>query len=66
MSLKGFHIFFITLATLLCVFVVLWAFVLEAVPGAGLKVFGGTCALAAVLLPIYGYRFYQKAKKINA
>jgi len=45
MSIKGFHILFITVATLL-------------------QVFGGTCALAAILLPVYGVRFYQKVEKI--
>ncbi|MBT8037097.1 MAG: hypothetical protein KJO21_06095 [Verrucomicrobiae bacterium] len=64
MSLKGFHLLFITLATLLCVFVVLWAFVLESASGAGLKVFGSTCAVAAIFLPLYGIRFYRKAQKI--
>lgn len=64
MSLKGFHILFISIATLLCVFVVLWAFVLERNSSLGLQVFGGTCALAAILLPVYGVRFYQKAQKI--
>lgn len=66
MSIKGFHILFITIATLLCVFVALWAFVLERLPGMGLQVFGGTCAVAAVLLPIYGARFYRKAKLLSA
>ncbi len=65
MSLKGFHILFITIATLLCVFVALWAFVLERYPDLGLQIFGGTCAVAAVLLPIYGVRFYRKAKAIT-
>lgn len=64
MSLKGFHILFISIATLLCVFVVLWAFVLERNSSLGLQVFGSTCALAAILLPVYGVRFYQKAQKI--
>ena len=64
MSIKGFHILFITIATLLCVFVVLWAFVLERGSSLGLQIFGGTCALAAVILPIYGVRFYNKAQKI--
>ena len=65
MSLKGFHILFITIATLLCVFVALWAFVLERYPDLGLQIFGGTCAVAAFLLPIYGVRFYSKAKAIT-
>ncbi|BDS07827.1 hypothetical protein NT6N_28670 [Oceaniferula spumae] len=64
MSIKGFHILFITLATLLCVFVVVWAFVLETRSSLGLQIFGGTCALAAILLPIYGVRFSRKAQKI--
>lgn len=64
MSIKGFHIVFITLATLLCVFVVLWAFVLEAHSGTGMKIFGGTCAVGALLLPIYGVNFYRKASKL--
>ena len=65
MSLKGFHILFITIATLLCIFVALWAFVLERYPDLGLQIFGGTCAVAAVLLPLYGIRFYRKAKAIS-
>lgn len=64
MSIKGFHIFFVTVATLLCVFVVLWAFVLQRGESLGLQIFGGTCALAAIILPIYGVRFYQKVQKI--
>ncbi|NWK55483.1 hypothetical protein HW115_07660 [Verrucomicrobiaceae bacterium N1E253] len=65
MSLKGFHILFITIATLLCVFVALWAFVLERLPDPGLQMFGASCALASVALPIYGWRFYRKAKAIH-
>ena len=65
MSLKGFHILFITIATMLCVFVTLWAFVLERFPDLGLQIFGGTCAVAAIILPIYGLRFYRKAKQLS-
>ena len=65
MSLKGFHIIFITLATLLCVFVVLWAFVLENTATLWLKGFGASCTLAAIILPIYGISFYRKAQKSN-
>ena len=64
MSLKGFHILFITLATLLCLFVVVWAFILEDTVALWLKIFGGSCAIAAVILPIYGVSFYRKAQKI--
>ena len=64
MSLKGFHILFIMLATLLCVFVVVWAFVLEDTATLWLKIFGGSCAIAAIILPLYGVSFYRKAQKI--
>lgn len=64
MSLKGFHILFIAIATLLCIFVALWAFVLERYPDTGLQIFGASCAVAAVILPIYGIRFYRKAKHL--
>lgn len=64
MSLKSFHILFVTLATLLCVFVVLWAFVIQSVASLGMQVFGGTCALGIIILPIYGISFYRKAKDI--
>ena len=65
MSLKGFHILFITFATLLCIAVVLWAFVLEARAGNGLQLLGILGAIAAILLPIYGVRFYRKVKTIE-
>jgi hypothetical protein len=64
MSLKGFHILFITLSTLLCLFVVIWAFVLTAAPDTALKVFGITCAIVAVVLPVYGVNFYRKSREI--
>ena len=64
MSLKGFHILFITLATLLCVFVVLWAFVFASYTEVSLKVFGGVCAVMAIILPLYGIRFYRKSREI--
>ncbi|MGB0990990.1 MAG: hypothetical protein ACPG32_00805 [Akkermansiaceae bacterium] len=65
MSLKGFHILFITIATLLCVFVALWAFFLLNSASLGVMIFGASCAIAAVCLPIYGVRFYKKANDIN-
>lgn len=64
MSLKGFHLLFISIATLLCVFVAIWSFVMQPSSGAGTKVFGGSCILAAIVLPIYGARFRKKAKDL--
>lgn len=64
MSLKGFHILFITISTLLCIFVVLWAFVFASYSEMSLKVFGGVCAVMAIILPVYGIRFYRKSREI--
>lgn len=64
MTIKGFHIFFISLATLLCVLVAMWAFVLEDYTSLGLRVLGAICAVAAISLPIYGFRFYRKVQTI--
>jgi hypothetical protein len=63
MTLKGFHILFITISTLLCVFVVLWAFVLAAYPDITLKIFGSVCGVVGIILPIYGINFYRKSKE---
>ncbi len=64
MSIRGFHILFITIATLLCVFVAVWAFLIVRDDSLAIQVFGGSCAVAAILLPIYGVRFYKKAQTI--
>jgi hypothetical protein len=65
MSLRGFHLFFITLATIFCALVAVWAFMLSVdEEGLLLKVVGGLCALAALVLPVYGVYFYRKAKTL--
>ena len=63
MTLKGFHILFITLSTLLCVYVVLWAFVFEPFPDILLKIFGSVCAFIGIILPIYGINFYRRSRE---
>ena len=65
MSIKGFHLLFIAIATLMCIFVVLYAFMIERTPTTAMRVFGASCALAAIVLPIYGVRFQRKVKNIN-
>ncbi|NCF12865.1 MAG: hypothetical protein GWP68_05745 [Verrucomicrobiaceae bacterium] len=64
MSLKGFHILFIAVSTLLCIFVVLWAFVFSSYTEVSLQIFGGVCAVMAIILPAYGIRFYRKSREI--
>jgi len=59
MSLKGFHIFFIFLATLLCVGCAWWAFANEV----GMA-FGGSSAAVAVALFVYGIFFVKKTRRL--
>jgi len=61
MSLKGFHIVFVTVSTLLCIFMAVWAFLLSSETSAGI---GAVGILGAIIMPIYGIFFYRKASKI--
>ena len=58
MSLKLFHVFFITLSTLLAIGCAVWAF-----EGANTG-FGAVCVALAVAMPIYGVMFWKKARRI--
>ena len=65
MSLRGFHIVFITLTTILSVFLALWGFALApADAGVAAPVLGAVGAVGAVGFPIYGVYFYRKAKNL--
>lgn len=64
MSIRGFHLVFITIATLLCLGMAIWVFKFSGMDvGFGMASFGIASAVAALALPIYGYFFYQKLKK---
>jgi len=63
MSLRTFHIVFVSICTLLCVFMVLWSlFFAESRIAA--MILGVVGALGAVGMPVYGVCFYRKASKI--
>jgi len=65
MSLRAFHLVFVTLATLFCVFLALWAFWWPGVErGTAVKLFGACGVLGAVVLPVYGVCFYRKLKNL--
>lgn len=65
MSLRGFHILFISLATLFCAFFATWAFFLYDAPRElMIDVIGWVCAVGVLAFPIYGVYFYRKAKHI--
>jgi hypothetical protein len=59
MSLKAFHIAFITLATLLALWLAVWA------SGNGFPLLAAGAAVAAVGLVIYGVWFLKKMKGVS-
>lgn len=65
MSLKGFHIVFVTISTLLCIFLAVWSFVLVPETSAMFTSFGVVGLLGALLMPVYGVYFYRKAARIH-
>jgi hypothetical protein len=60
MSLKGFHIVFVTVSTLLCVFLALWSFLLAPEPSGMATALGIIGIAGSVLMPAYGVYFYRK------
>jgi ABC-type uncharacterized transport system permease subunit len=66
MSLKAFHILFITVSTLMCFGVAGWAFrEYSLLGGAGWLAFGIGSALCGVGLLVYGRYFLKKLKHIS-
>jgi hypothetical protein len=65
MSLKGFHIVFVTVSTLLFVFLALWAFLYTGDTSATTRALGVTGVIFGLLMPVYGVLFYRKASKIH-
>ena len=65
MSLRSFHIVFITVCTLLCAFLILWAFVLAPEPSAMATAFGVVGVIGILLMPIYAICFTKKANQLH-
>lgn len=66
MSLKGFHILFITVSTLLALGVGTWCIWVDLVAGAPIYRTGAICSfIAALALMIYGVWFYRKMKQLR-
>jgi multidrug transporter EmrE-like cation transporter len=65
MSLKGFHIVFVTVTTLLCAFLALWAFVLAPETSTMSTVLGLIGAAGSLMMPTYGVYFYRKITRIH-
>jgi hypothetical protein len=65
MSLKTFHIIFVTISTLLCLFLALFAFVFTPEVSSAFRVLGVVGIVGAIVMPIYGVCFYRKAASIH-
>ena len=66
MSLKGFHILFITVSTLLAVGVGGWCLWVDSVEGTSAFRIGAICSfIAALALMVYGVWFYRKMKRLR-
>lgn len=64
MSLRAFHIVFVTVSTLLFAFLALWAFVLSADRTATVTVLGVVSVAGLLGMPVYGVYFYKKVRNI--
>ncbi len=66
MTLKSFHIVFITFSTLLALGVGFWCMQLNRIEGASGYITGAVCSfLAAIALVTYGFWFYRKMKRLR-
>ena len=66
MSLKAFHIIFVIMSTLLCIFLAVWGLSfapLSVAPFAKKIAYAGITG--AIIMPIYGIFFYSKVKKLS-
>jgi hypothetical protein len=66
MSLKGFHIVFITVSTLLALGIGVWCLWINSTHGAPVYRVGAICAfVAAAVLIAYGIWFFRKMKRLR-
>lgn len=66
MSIKGFHIVFITFSTLLALVIGVWCLKVNLAAGAPVYLAGAiSCFAIAVGLVVYGVWFYKKMKRLR-
>lgn len=63
MSIKGFHIVFVTVSSLLCLFLAMWSFFLTDEVSSMITALGIVGVLGLLLMPLYGVYFYRKIAK---
>lgn len=65
MSLKGFHIVFVSVSLLLFAFLIAWGFLLSPEKTTLATGMGVTGIIGVLLMPIYGVYFLRKANRIH-
>ena len=65
MSLKGFHLVFVTVSTLLCAFLALYSFALAPEKSGMITSLGIVGLAGTFLMPVYGVYFYRKITRIH-
>jgi hypothetical protein len=65
MSLRSFHIVFITICTLLCAFMVMWVYWLAPDNAPFIGGVGIVGIIGLLAMPIYGTYFLRKANKLQ-
>lgn len=65
MSLRSFHLVFVSVCTLFSAFLIVWAFVLAPEPSAMATAFGVVGIVGTLLIPAYGVLFLKKASKLH-
>lgn len=65
MSLKSFHLVFVTVCILLFAFLTLWSLVLSPESSAMISALGYVGIGGIVLMAVYGVFFYRKAQRIH-
>ena len=65
MSLKSFHIVFVTVSTLLFAFLALWSFILSPEKSAMINALGYVGIGGAIVMMAYGVYFYRKAQRLH-
>jgi len=63
MSLKGFHIVFVSVSMMLFAFLILWGFVLSPEKTTLSSAMGIVGMIGTLLMPVYGVFFLRKARR---
>ncbi len=65
MSLKSFHIVFVTVSLLMFAFLIVWGFVLTPEKSTIATFMGFTGVAGVLLMPVYGVYFLRKTRRID-